>query len=184
MTLHSNIKAMEAVLSDLQAQRDEALSSYVGLSADCSNLETLIDSIRARRRPAASESLREPIAEGPPKQLALAEEPEPAERPIPTNEASVTGYPTDVDVSGVGSHLDRIRLLAERLPDQTFRVTDAAQWLIDMGASNASPDSLTSALYGKFKAMPDFRKTQPGYFQFVGYGESAEIIPFGVTAAD
>ena len=183
MTLASNIEAMEVVLSNMQAQRDEALSTYVELSTDCSNLEAIIERARALKAPVNAEPVRDLPVGGLAKQLAFAEVSEHAGQPEPTEDLCSAAFPRDIDISGATSHLDRVRLLAERLPNRTFKVTDAAQWLIDLGVSNSTPDSLASALYGQFKGRADFRKTQPGYFQFVGYGEGAEIITFGVTAA-
>ena len=183
MTLSSNIEAMEKVLSDMRAQRDEALSTYVGLSTDCSNLEALIERVKTRESSANVEPIWEPTIGDLPKQLALVEEPELMEQSASTADTSATGFPIDIDISGATSHVDRVRLLAERLPGRTFKVTDAALWLIDMGVSHSSPDSLTSALYGKFKDRPGFRKTEPGFFQFVGYGDSGDVIPFGLTAS-
>lgn len=171
MTTPNEPISVQSVLCQKQAQRDEAWAAYLMLAGECTYLEGL---------------LGEQSCEVP-KKVALPSE-QLAEESEPDINGSRSGYPLDVDISGVSSHIERVRLLAMRLPNRIFKVSLAALWLTEMGVSTARPESLESAIYGKMNARDDFdnTKTEKGYAQFVGHGEFelGELIPFDAKAVN
>ena len=167
MTSFNNLKKMRTVLSDLQAQRDAAASTYLGLAKDCADLEALVARMTAREGSAVGPT-------GPECPRDDQGQSEPAEGTV------TIGYPLDIDISGATNHVERVRLLAERLPDSIFDIKAAALWLVEIGASKGSPRSLESGLYGKLGNRDDFVKLSARTYQFVDYG--GEVIPFGAPA--
>lgn len=204
-----NMEVMENVLSDMRMRCDEAYATYLELLADCSSLERLME--RERGRAGMGSMVVEPHKMPPPDGIptCTGSVPQPAQEPLDGPESEErsevaddeeveddlevpeeaglpagklsSGYPLDLDVSRAETRMDMIRILAKQLPGRTFKVEDAAQWLIDIGASSSGIKNLKSAFYAYAKGRTDYRKIGPGVFQYVGYGEAQEVIPFGAT---
>ena len=175
MTASNEPISIQSVLQHKQARRDEAFAAYLRLSGEC----TYLAGILLEEQPTGElpKEVEMPSA------LPPQDAPEESE---PVSNGSQSGYPLDIDISGVTSHIERVRLLAMRLPNRIFKVARAAIWLTEMGVSKASPQSLESAIYGKMKNRDDFdnTKTEKGYAQFIGHGEFdlGELIQFDARA--
>ena len=210
MTSTSYMEAMEKALSEKRMIRDEAYATYAELEMECTMIERLIKA--ERNRPGMDSAAIEPRRDPPKGGSLAATEPsdhsEPLETAVsggrldgadqqelvgglriveeqgpPKNESSA-GYPLDLDLSGADTRMDKIRVLAMHLPDQTFRVGDASRWLIAIGASKTDVKNLNSAFYRHAKYRTDYRKIESGVFQYVGYGDAAKLIPFKAVASE
>ena len=181
MSASTDKATVEHVLSAKIAQRDEAFETYLRLAGECAYLETMVGQQMRCECPKQEEVETRPAQspQGP------AESDTPAESE-PESEIARSGYPTDIDISGVSSHIERVRLLAMQLPNHEFKVKDAALWLHEMGLSKATSSSLESVIYSKMKDRQDFRKTERGYAQFVGNGEldRGKVVPFSALSLE
>lgn len=179
MTSMSNITALQEVLNNMQAEREEVSATLQFLSSECTKLEGMIERHTAQHEKeltAVDVATSAVAIELPQQESTPSEEPD-SEPEGGAN--TLSGFPLDIDLSSATNHVDRIRLGVGRLPTPEFRVRDAADWLVQMGASNPTNfDSLVSTLYGKFKSRDDFQRVAPGVMRFVGYGE---VIPFAVA---
>ena len=184
MTTSNEPISIQSVLRDKQARRDEAFAAYLRLSGECTYLDGLLEEQPTSELPKEEQPTSElPKEVEMPSALPAQDAPEESE---PVSNGSQSGYPLDIDISGVTSHIERVRLLAMQLPNRIFKVARAAIWLTEMGVSKASPQSLESAIYGKMKNRDDFDNTttEKGYAQFIGHGEFdlGELIQFDARA--
>ena len=171
MTPMRNLPQMKNTLDELRSERDRTLSAYMGLVQECAMLELVVDSMEER----------EGVGEVSAPSGQLTEDS--TEESEPENDESVSGYPRDIDISAASNLADRLRLLAMHLPDGIFNVDRAAQWMLEVGASNSEVGNLVSRIYKEVKKRDDFRLARGCHLTSLsslamGQIEPADIISF------
>lgn len=166
MTLNDPTVTLENALNDLQGERDRAMTTYFELANRCLLLEL---ALKQTPQPQDAVAMADPTAH-------CSDDPEEDDSECAAEgeaDASASGYPLDVDVSGASNLIDRLRLLAMRLPQGIFDIDLAALWLREIGSSHAQIASLRSRIYKDVRARDDFtREGLPRtHAQYVGYSD-------------
>ena len=153
--MHETIQNLERELAAVQVECDTARDKYRSLLADAGELEYRIRDLRGRSADEPSPYLVEVCCE--PSQLGS----EPSRSPD-------DGMPMDVDLHGATDHVERWRRLVIHTGQREWHIDEVSQWVVDMGAASAKPESVRSKLYGQIKEDPDFERVRPRVYCYTG----------------
>ena len=71
------------------------------------------------------------------------------------------GLALNLDMGDATNRVERIRVLAEYLPNHEFDLYEVAKWLIAAGYSDASFESLRSSIYGDLRKHESIFQKDP-----------------------
>ena len=155
------IEDLEQELTVKRRECDAVRARYRNLLADCGDLEYRIRDLKDLT--AIEIDLQDSVP------VATQSEASPAEQPGPSS----SYLPMDVDLRGAVDHVERFRRLVLHSGRQEWHIDAVCQWIVDTGASSATPESIRSRLYAQLKKASDFTKVRPRVFRFCGEDASS-----------